>query len=164
GRNSRWEGRRTGDWKQGWRNLHSPDVTPEVSVELSFGDGREPVTVRRTWYGSKAEDARTHAEAADGSAGKLEAVADAEPLELARPFLPYSELGSMINGTLGELHDAFFRLLGLELLAEFDELVKDTASECEKAIKREKECTRELLDELAVLDDPRAREAVAALS
>src|SRR5690606_2100812 len=63
GRNSRWEGRRTGDWKQGWRNLHSPDVTPEVSVELSFGDGREPVTVRRTWYGSKVEDARTHVEA-----------------------------------------------------------------------------------------------------
>ena len=164
GRNSRWDKRRTGDWKQGWRNLHSPDVSPEVSVELGVGEYGEPVTVRRTWYGAKVDDARTHAEGADGSERKPDEVVDAEALRLARPFLPYSELGSMINGTLSDLHDAFFKLLGLELLAELDGRVKDAASECEQAGKFEKERTEQLLGELAALDDPRARDAVEALS
>ncbi|MFI7020218.1 AAA family ATPase [Streptomyces sp. NPDC050164] len=164
GRNSRWEKRRAGDWKQGWRNLHSPAVVPEVSVELSVGEHGEPVTVRRTWHGAKVDDARTHAEGPDGSERKLDEIVDADALDLARPFLPYSELGSMINGTLSDLHDAFFKLLGLELLAELDGRVKDAVSECEQADKHEKQRTEQLRGELAELDDPRARDAVEALS
>ncbi|PWI09050.1 chromosome segregation protein SMC [Streptomyces sp. NWU339] len=164
GRNSRWEKRRTGDWKQGWRNLHSPDVVPEVSVELNVGEHGEPVTVRRTWHGAKVDDARTRAEGPDGTERKLDEIVDADALDLARPFLPYSELGSMINGTLSDLHDAFFKLLGLELLAELDGRVKDAVSECEKADKHGKQRTEQLRGELAGLDDPRARDAVEALS
>ncbi|MEV5846920.1 AAA family ATPase [Streptomyces sp. NPDC051985] len=164
GRNSRWAERRATDWQKGWRNLHSPDVTPEVNVELTVGDQGEAVTLRRTWHGLKVDEARTKVEGSDGSERKLEEVIDAEALDLARPFLPYSELGSMINGTLGGLHDAFFKLLGLELLAEFDGRVKDTASECEQAIKHADALTTQLLDALGTLDDPRAREAVQALS
>ncbi|MFC8875498.1 AAA family ATPase [Streptomyces ardesiacus] len=164
GRNSRWDGRRATDWQKGWRNLHSPDVTPEVCVELAVGERGEAVTVRRTWHGLKVDEARTKVEGPDGSERKLEEVVDAEALDLARPFLPYSELGSMINGTLGGLHDAFFKLLGLELLAEFDGRVKDTASECEQAIKHADALTAQLLDALGTLDDPRSREATQALS
>lgn len=164
GRNSRWEGRRAGDWQKGWRNLHSPDVTPEIGVELAVGERGETVSVRRTWHGAKVDDARTTVEGVDGSERKLEEVVDAEALDLARPFLPYSELGSMINGTLGGLHDAFFKLLGLELLAEFDGRVKDAASECERTIKHADTLTAQLLDTLGTLDDPRARDAARALS
>lgn len=164
GRNSRWEGRRAGDWQKGWRNLHSPDVTPEVCVELSVGEEAEAVTVRRTWHGTELDEARTRVEAQDGSERKLEEVLDGGALELARPFLPYSELGSMINGTLGNLHDAFFRLLGLELLAEFDARVKDAVSEYDKAAKAGKALTAKLLDHLSESDDPKAREAASALS
>ncbi|MCX4860766.1 AAA family ATPase [Streptomyces canus] len=164
GRNSRWDGRRATDWQKGWRNLHSPDVTPEVCVELAVGERGEAITVRRTWHGVKVDEARTQVEGSDGSERKLEEVVDADALDLARPFLPYSELGSMINGTLGGLHDAFFKLLGLELLAEFDGRVKDAASECEQAIKHADALTAQLLDALGPLDDPRAREAALALS
>ncbi|MFH9569610.1 AAA family ATPase [Streptomyces sp. NPDC017230] len=164
GRNSRWEERRAGDWQKGWRNLHSPDVTPEVGVELAVGERGETVTVRQTWHGNKLDEARVRAEAADGSERKPAEVVDAEALDLARPFLPYSELGSMINGTLGSLHDAFFKLLGLELLAEFDGRVKAAASECDKTIKHADSLTAPLRDELTALDDPRAREAAQALS
>ena len=164
GRNSRWEGRRAGDWQKGWRNLHSPDVAPEVGVELAVGERGETVSVRRTWHGAKVDDVRTKVEGADGSERKLEEVIAPEALDLARPFLPYSELGSMINGTLGGMHDAFFKLLGLELLAEFDGRVKDTASECEQTIKHADTLTAQLLDTLSTLDDPRAREAAQALS
>ncbi|MFE5492194.1 AAA family ATPase [Streptomyces virginiae] len=164
GRNSRWEGRRAGDWQKGWRNLHSPDVTPEVGVELTVGERGEAVTVRRSWFGAKVTDARTEVEGADRSARKFEEVIDPDALDLARPFLPYSELGSMINGTLGGLHDAFFKLLGLELLADFDGRVRDAAGECDQTVKHADALTADLLAELAALDDPRALEAVAALS
>lgn len=164
GLNSRWEGRRAGDWQKGWRNLHSPDVTPEVGVELAVGEHGEAVTVRRSWFGTKVGEARTGVEGADGSERSLDEVVDAEALELARPFLPYSELGSMINGTLGGLHDAFFKLLGLELLAEFDGRVKDAVGECEQTVKRADALTVQLRDTLAALDDPRAHEAAQALS
>ncbi|MGC2996924.1 AAA family ATPase [Streptomyces sp. G35A] len=164
GRNSRWEGRRAGDWQKGWRNLHSPGVTPEVGVDLVVGEHGETVTVRRAWFGTKVDEGLTRAEGADGTERSLEEVIDSEALELARPFLPYSELGSMINGTLGGLHDAFFKLLGLELLAEFDGRVRDAASECEQTVKRADALTTQLRDTLAGLDDPRAREATQALS
>jgi ABC-type Mn2+/Zn2+ transport system ATPase subunit len=164
GHNSRWDGRRATDWQKGWRNLHSPDVTPEVCVELAVGERGEAVTVRRAWHGVKVDDARTRVEGADGSERKLEEVVDAEALDLARPFLPYSELGSMINGTLGGLHDAFFKLLGLELLAELDGRVKDAVSECKQTVDRADALTAQLLGELGALDDPRARKAVQALS
>ncbi|MEU5769560.1 ATP-binding protein [Streptomyces asoensis] len=164
GHNSRWDGRRATDWQKGWRNLHSPDVTPEVCVELAVGERGEAVTVRRTWHGIKVDEARTKVEGPDGSERKLEEVVDAEALDLARPFLPYSELGSMINGTLGGLHDAFFKLLGLELLAELDGRVKDAVSECKQTVDRADALTAQLLGELGALDDPRAREAVQALS
>ncbi|MEW1778705.1 AAA family ATPase [Streptomyces sp. NPDC086777] len=164
GRNSRWDGRRATDWQKGWRNLHSPDATPEVSVVLSVGEQGETVTLRRTWHGPKVDEARTRVEGADGSERKLEEAVDAEALDLARPFLPYSELGSMINGTLGGLHDAFFKLLGLELLAELDGRVKDAVSECKQTVDRTDALTARLLGDLGALDDPRAREAVQALS
>ncbi|MFF3909823.1 AAA family ATPase [Streptomyces sp. NPDC001848] len=164
GRNSRWDGRRATDWQKGWRNLHSPDVTPEVCVELAIGERGETVTVRRTWHGLKVDAARTKVEGSDGSERKLEEVLDAEALDLARPFLPYSELGSMINGTLGGLHDAFFKLLGLELLAELDGRVKDAVSESKQTIDHADALTAQLLDALGPLDDPRAREATQALS
>ncbi len=164
GRNSRWDRRRTGDWKQGWRNLHSPGLVPEVSVELSVGDRGEPVTVRRTWYGAKVDDARTRAEGPDASELKLDEIVDADALDLARPFLPYSELGSMINGTLSDLHDAFFKLLGLELLAELDARVREAVSRCEKEEEQGKRLTEQLRGELAKSADPRAREAAEALS
>ncbi|KQX43896.1 chromosome segregation protein SMC [Streptomyces sp. Root63] len=164
GRNSRWEGRRAGDWQKGWRNLHSPDVTPEIGVELTVGERGEAITVRRTWFGTTVTEARTKVEGADRSERKLEEVIDPEALDLARPFLPYSELGSMINGTLGGLHDAFFKLLGLELLADFDGRVKDAVGACDQVIKRADALTADLLTELAALDDPRAREAAQGLS
>ncbi|WP_097224042.1 AAA family ATPase [Streptomyces sp. OV198] len=165
GLNSRWDGKRARDWQGGWRNLHTPDgVTPEVSVELSVGERCEPVTVRRTWHGTKVDEARTRVVGHDGAERKLGEVIDSGALDLARPFLPYSELGSMINGTLGGLHDAFFKLLGLELLAEFDDRVKNVDTECGQAIKQREALTAKLLTELSALDDPRAREAAQALS
>nr|WTB36402.1 AAA family ATPase [Streptomyces sp. NBC_00830] len=125
GDNFRWQGR-TQIWKQGWRNLHDHSAS-EVCVELALGEASEQATVRRSWHGVGLDDSRTVVERADRTAQQLHEVIDPEELSLYRPFLPYSELGAMINGPLSALHDALSQILGLEQLSETDNKARSLA-------------------------------------
>ncbi|MER7403044.1 hypothetical protein ABT373_11290 [Streptomyces sp. NPDC000070] len=85
---------RTQVGKKGWRNLHEHSA-PEVAVELGFDAGsdgesaKEPVTVRRIWYGDGLEESRAVVEEAGQATGEVvHDVIDSEQLSLYRPFLP----------------------------------------------------------------------------
>ena len=139
GFNARWDGSngkaRTAVWKEGWRNLHDSTV-PTVSVRLTLDDTGDPVTVRRTWYGAKVDEARTTVEWADGTEQKLEESIDASTLSLYRPFLPYSELGSMVDGTLSALHNTLARFVGLGQLGDIDDLLAARVKACKDVENR----------------------------
>ncbi|MBT2392329.1 AAA family ATPase [Streptomyces sp. ISL-1] len=158
GDNFRWQGR-TQIWKQGWRNLHDR-TDPQVAVELSYGDGSQPVSVRRSWTGTGVDDSRTVVE---GVAAELHEIVGSEELSLYRPFLPYSELGAMINGPLTALHDALSQILGLELLGDIDKQARALAKTLTDTVGAATELTGYVARELSELDDPRAAEAVALL-
>ncbi|MFB7288115.1 AAA family ATPase [Actinacidiphila glaucinigra] len=160
GDNFRWQGR-TQVWKQGWRNLHH-GADPQVSVDLTFGDGSDPATVRRAWHGEQLADSVTVVETPDAAA-ELNDVIDPEELSLYRPFLPYSELGALINGPLSALHDALSEILGLELLSDTDANAKELAKSLNDTVKARDGFTTTVLRELAELNDPRAAEVAAAL-
>ncbi|MGW8682978.1 AAA family ATPase [Streptomyces sp. NPDC055817] len=169
GDNFRWQGR-TQVWKKGWRNLHEHSV-PEVGVELCFdvgsdGEGaREPVTVRRVWYGEGLEESRTVVEEAGQAIGEVvHDVIDAEQLSLYRPFLPYTQLGAVINGPLTTLHDEISRILGLELLSDTDTAARARAKTLTDTENAAKALTATVIQELSEVDDPRAKEAITALS
>ncbi|MFD3309435.1 AAA family ATPase [Streptomyces sp. NPDC058694] len=167
GDNFRWQGR-TQVWKKGWRNLHEHS-SPEVAVELCFdGDsegGKEPVTVRRVWHGEGLDESRTVVEQAGKPTGEdLHDVIDAEQLTLYRPFLPYTQLGAVINGPLTALHDEISRILGLELLSDTDTAARARAKTLTETENAAKALTATVIQELSTVDDPRAAEAAAALS
>ncbi|MFD7775702.1 AAA family ATPase [Streptomyces sp. NPDC059753] len=169
GDNFRWQGR-TQVWKKGWRNLHEHSV-PEVGVELCFdadsdGEGaREPVTVRRVWHGEGLEESRTVVEEAGRATGEVvHDVIDAEQLSLYRPFLPYTQLGAVINGPLTTLHDEISRILGLELLSDTDAAARARAKTLTDTENAAKALTAAVIQELSEVDDPRAKEAITALS
>ncbi|MFJ4687104.1 AAA family ATPase [Streptomyces sp. NPDC088789] len=166
GLNARWDGSngktRTAVWKEGWRNLHDSTV-PTVSVRLTLDDTRDPVTVRRTWYGAKVDEARTTVERADGTQQKLEESIDASTLSLYRPFLPYSELGSMVDGTLSALHNTLARFIGLGQLGDIDDRLAARIKECKDVEKRPGALKAAAVDALTGLDDQRAVEAARAL-
>ncbi|MFD5748199.1 AAA family ATPase [Streptomyces sp. NPDC127033] len=169
GDNFRWQGR-TQVWKKGWRNLHEHS-SPEVAVELGFdagGDGHDaegPVTVRRVWHGEGLEESRTVVEQAGKTTGEdLHDVLDAEQLSLYRPFLPYAQLGAVINGPLTTLHDEISRILGLELLSDIDGAARARARTLADVETNAKALTATVIRELSAVDDPRAAGAVAALS
>lgn len=167
GDNFRWQGR-TQVWKKGWRNLHEHS-SPEVAVTLCFdsdSDGaKEPVTVRRVWHGEGLEESRTVVEQTGEPTGEdLHDVIDAEQLSLYRPFLPYAQLGAVINGPLSTLHDEISRILGLELLSDIDAAARARAKTLTETENAAKTLTATVVQELSKVDDPRATEAVAALS
>ncbi|WP_030598580.1 AAA family ATPase [Streptomyces fulvoviolaceus] len=167
GDNFRWQGR-TQVWKKGWRNLHEHS-SPEVAVKLCFDAGsdgsKEPVTVRRVWHGEGLEESRTVVEQAGKPTGEdLHDVIDAEQLSLYRPFLPYAQLGAVINGPLTTLHDEISRIIGLELLSDTDTAARARAKTLTETENAAKALTATVIKELSEVDDPRAAEAVAALS
>ncbi|WP_432174098.1 AAA family ATPase [Streptomyces sp. Tue6028] len=169
GDNFRWQGR-TQVWKKGWRNLHEHS-SPEVAVELCFdadgdGDGvKEPVTVRRIWHGEGLEESHTCVEQAGKPTGEgIHDLIDSEQLSLYRPFLPYAQLGAVINGPLTTLHDEISRILGLELLSDTDAAARARAKALTETENGAKALTTAVIQELSEVDDSRAAEAVAALS
>ncbi|MDT0343511.1 ATP-binding protein [Streptomyces litchfieldiae] len=164
GRNYRWDAGRTKTqvWKKGWRNLHAAQ-TPEISVRLTLDDRGAPVTVRRVWHGESVDDATTVVERPGAPDRALEDVVDAEALALYRPFLPYSELGAMVDGTLSSLHDALARFLGLGPLSDMDEQLLARNKPLTDAGKRLTALTKTVLAELSGHDDPRAVAAAAVL-
>jgi recombinational DNA repair ATPase RecF len=166
GFNARWDGSngkaRTAVWKEGWRNLHDSTV-PTVSVRLTLDDTGDPVTVRRTWYGAKVDEARTTVERADGTEQKLEESIDASTLSLYRPFLPYSELGSMVDGTLSALHNTLARFVGLGQLGDIDDLLAARVKACKDVENRPRALKTAATEALTGLDDQRAVEAARAL-
>ncbi|WP_405796197.1 AAA family ATPase [Streptomyces sp. NBC_01506] len=166
GFNARWDGSngksRTAVWKEGWRNLHE-STEPRVSVRLTLDDTGDPVTVRRTWYGEKVHEAHTTVVREDGTEQKLEECVDASMLTLYRPFLPYSELGSMVDGTLSDLHNKIAKFIGLGQLGEIDDRLAARLKECKDVGSRPLALKVAAVEALTGLDDQRAVEAARAL-
>ncbi|MGA6175376.1 AAA family ATPase [Streptomyces sp. NPDC012600] len=167
GFNARWDGSnggkpRTKVWRSGWCNLHEA-TAPQVAVSLTLGDSAEPVTVRRTWYGAEVEEARTTVIREDGTELKLDECVNAEMLDVYRPFLPYSELGSMVDGTMSDLYRKISTFIGLGRLGEMDVRLADRVKECKDIEARPRPLKAAAVEALTGLDDRRAVDAMAAL-
>lgn len=162
GDNFRWQDR-TQIWKQGWRNLHD-HAAPQVSVQLNLNGESIPLTIRRSWHGDGLDDSRTVVHRPGRADQDLREVIDAEDLSLYRPFLSYSELGSMINGRMSALHDALAQILGLDLLSDADNEARARAKKLTDTVTGAGELIRSVIAELSESDDPRAAEAAAVLS
>lgn len=168
GLNARWDGSNGGKprvkvWREGWRNLHAA-AAPEVSVRLTLDAAADPVTVRRTWYGEKVEDAHTTVVREDGTELELDECVDASMLDIYRPFLPYSELGSMVDGTMSDLYRKISTFIGLGQLAEMDVRLAARVKECEEIEARPRPLRTDAVEALNGLDDRRAVDALRALA
>lgn len=80
-----------------------------------------------------------------------------------RPFLSYSELGRLLDAKPSEMYDALAGILGLERLTATEGRLKRVRKELADEAKSVKDELAAVMDDLAASDDPRAREAEAAL-
>ncbi|MGW5440235.1 AAA family ATPase [Nocardia asteroides] len=156
GDNQRWANK-SRIWRDGWRNLHDGS-TPRIVVELQTECPDNPLTITGSWEQSTALDAGqwTAASKSEG-AGPLDRSQFAPALELYRPFLSYSELGSLIDGSPSEMHDALHSLLGLDDLTAALASLQRRRLDLDKAIKEVKRGKEALIAELSIVEDERAR-------
>ncbi|VFA96618.1 recombination protein F [Nocardia cyriacigeorgica] len=156
GDNKRWANK-SKIWKDGWRNLHD-GTTPYVAVELQTECPDNPLTISGSWGpGTALEAGQWTAQRKAGDARPLDRSRLAQPLELYRPFLSYSELGSLIDGTPSSMYDALHSLLGLDDLTTALATLQRRRLDLDKAIKETKRGKETLLAELSILEDERAR-------
>jgi hypothetical protein len=161
GTSFRWAGRpRT--WKDGWRNLHEKG-SAIVAVDLQIEGDRGTTTVRRTWSGTDVDQSDCWAQRPDQPRTTLSELGWDAALHTYRPFLSYSELGQLIAGDPKDMYDALASILGLEQLSEAEKRLGEERKRLESESKEVDRQLLSLLDELAALDDDRARRAHAAL-
>ena len=127
GANWRWQ-YRSMVWKEGWRNLHHPSPS-EVGAELAVEGEKGATTVTRTWAdGAELDRSTVTVRLPSKGRTDLAALGWSAAMETYRPFLSYSELGSMFDEGPTKLHDRLSRILGLGDLDHAAELLREAGS------------------------------------
>ncbi|HTG74303.1 MAG TPA: AAA family ATPase [Terriglobia bacterium] len=162
GDNQRWGARRARIWREGWRNLHRPEVA-RIEAQLVL-DGRSgPYTVMRTWNAGQSLETGEATVLHNGESSPLDSLGWAQPLATYRPFLSYNELSSMLEEGPAKLFDALASILGLEdLLVAADDL-RDTRISRTKIHKAVVDKVDVIRKTLVTLQDERAAQCLEAL-
>ena len=162
GDNSRWS-TRSAIWKEGWRNLHQPDT--RIDAEFVVEGAKGATVVSREWKpDAKLEEADTVVSAQGSKKSDLETMGWAGAVEMYRPFLSYSELGSMLDAGPSALYDALSAILGLEDLIEAEARLKEASKQRKKLSDEAKQALPPILERLATVEDERASVCIEALS
>ncbi|MEV0332067.1 AAA family ATPase [Nocardia sp. NPDC050717] len=162
GGNRRWDGRSTA-WREGWRNLHEPDLA-RIEVDLLTAGADTELTVAAHWApGGDLADAQWTERRGAAPSTPVDPRSSRQRLDLYRPFLSYSELGALVDGKPSDLFDALHRLLGLDELAAAAERIRLRKLELERAVKDSRQSRTDLLAELVEVDDDRARRVAELL-
>lgn len=155
GHNARWESR-SKVWRDGWRNLHT-DGPSRVAVQLRPDGEPQARTLEREWSAGADLDA-------SAIVGDRALLAEWEgALATYRPFLPYSDLGVLVDRGPTQLHDTLSEVLGLGDLTAAAKRLKDARLARSKAWKAIKAVGESLAEELDALDDGRASTAASEL-
>ena len=162
GDNSRWS-TRSAIWKEGWRNLHHADARIDAEFVLEGSKGKASIS-RRWAPGAKLEEAETLVTVPRSKASTMDDLGWAAAVGMFRPFLSYSELGSMLDAGPSALYDALSAILGLGDLVVAEARLKEAAKERRKQADEAKSSLAPLLERLEELEDERAQTCLGALS
>jgi recombinational DNA repair ATPase RecF len=161
GVNPRWA-KRSAVWRDGWRNLHHAHA--EVEATLAVEAHRGPTFVRRAWRDEDDLDSSTVEVQPYGEPkADLSFLGWSDALSMYRPFLSYSELGTMLDEGPTKLHDAVSSVLGLDELSDAEKALKDVRLERERAVKAVLAERQPIIEALEQVADERAAKAIAAL-
>ena len=159
---SRWE-RRSKVWEEGWACLHHSGAR---SIELKLVVEGEPgaTVVRRRWGANDdLETGRSTAQRPGEPEAPLEGLGLGPALVTWRPFLPYNELGGLLDEGPSRLYDAISAVLGLEEWVEIEGRLIDARKALEATVKSARTEADRLREVLRTVADDRAKAAVAAM-
>jgi DNA repair exonuclease SbcCD ATPase subunit len=158
----RWA-HRTKEWRNGWRNLHHKSAV--IRAEFALEGERSACIVSSEWADeADLEEVETWAQVQGKARTGLDALGWNAALETYRPFLSYSELGSMLDEGPSKLYDALSAILGLDALVDAQTVLQKAHTSRDKALKDARAMREKVLGTLAELKDERAQAVAAALS
>jgi len=162
GTSSRWE-RRPRVWEQGWACIHH-DGPRSIELRVVAEGEDNPIIVRRRWAADAAlaEGAST-AQAPGAKEEDLSSLGLDAALSTWRPFLPYSELGGLVEEGPSRLYDAISSVLGLEEWSDVERLLTRTRQDLEGRVREATAEAARLRELLAGVEDERALRALEAL-
>lgn len=149
-------------WRRQWRNIHD-DAQAEVTVEFQVDGDERPLTVRRRWMGKDLGEAMCLARLGDEPPCDLDELGWSEALEQYRPFLSYDDLGA-VSDKPSVVFDLLFGVLGLDAITEAQNSLTEKRTELGKIVSAPREALPDLLAELELIDDDRARLISSALA
>jgi recombinational DNA repair ATPase RecF len=151
-------------WLDGWRNLHHPDPV-RLSADLVVEGQPGFVTITRKWApGAGLGDGTTAVSRPGQPAATLVDLGWDEALTTYRPFLPYSELGGLLDVGPSRLFDTLNAILGLGDIAVAAGALRDQRLALERQAKDATGALTSLRAALATVDDGRAAAVLAATS
>ncbi len=156
----RWQ-ELTAAWREGWRNLHVPDLA-RLSADLLVEDAGL-ATAERSWQsGAAFGGSRAFVRVAGEKRAGLDRLGGQQALVTYRPFLSHSELEAFLNGP-AHLYDLLASVLGLEDLTTAEKRLAAARKEREDKLKQVIADLPALLDILDAVDDERATACGEAL-
>src|SRR5687768_12279 len=158
----RWKDKKSKVWKEGWRNLHHKQAA--IEAEFVIEGEKAPATLKRQWAdGAPLEGVATSVQVQGKPKTDFEALGWKAPLVSFRPFLSYSELGSMLEEGPSHLYDALASILGLDELVAAQTRLAEARKTRERAHKEASEMRARMLRELPSVADGRATVLLDAL-
>lgn len=163
GDSQRWSSKRAKVWKEGWRNLHHRQFT-RIDAEFSVAGRSGACTVTRAWNSGETLEEGEATVVRDGQSAPLSSLGWAAPLAACRPFLSYTELGSMLEEGPSRLFDALAGILGLEDVVAAADALRDTRLLRARAHKAVRDKLDTIRGTLSTHPDARAAQCLEALS
>lgn len=164
GQNRRWTDVGSVAWKEGWRNLHSGE-RPRIQVDLAVEGKPGPTKVVREWRpDAELEDHEAWVQHHGEPRVPLGDLGWNQLLSWYRPFLPYSELGSMLQQGPSALYDAMTAMLGLDRLVDAQKCLANARLQRKHEAKDARDELERLKPALHDSDDERAVAALKAVS
>ena len=158
----RWKDKKSKIWKEGWRNLHHKQAA--IEAEFVIEGEKTPATLKRQWAdGAVLEGVATSVQIQGKPKTDFEALGWKAPLVSFRPFLSYSELGSMLEEGPSHLYDALASILGLDELVAAQTRLAEARKTREREHKEASEMRARMLRELPAVADNRAKVLLDAL-
>jgi len=159
---SRWSGRKK-VWEDGWANLHHKGPrTAEVRLAVEGQPGQ--TLLAKKWKPNAAlKEAEAFAQQPGGKQESIDVLGFDSALTIWRPFLSYSELGSLLEEGPSRLYDAISRILGLDEWVDGEQRLNQVRKAMEDDAKEARAEGGRIRQQLNELEDDRAEAVLAAL-
>ena len=135
GTSLRWEDR-SAEFKQGWRNLHSPNDPSLIAEFTSQTSQVEQLSIYGSWDDVKKVDSiQRTVQTIEGGHQNLEGYKWVERLSTFRPLLTFNEISQLIEQKPSERYDAISAALGLSWLESAITLLRRVSSDRSKPLR-----------------------------